>query len=115
MAGPPGLNELARFATRSGFGLSPDVVQKMAQGDVSAQQILLLLKPHRDVINRDQLFTILQALDGDYPELTEVGRNKLQVSNTPADRALLERLKRENTVSTYDDSKLMIEINRKHK
>lgn len=115
VAGLRGLNELARFATQSGRELSPDVVQKMAQGDVSAQQILLLLEPHLDVINRDQLFTILQALDGDYPELTEVGRNKLRVSNTPADRALLERLKRENTVSTYDERKAMIEINRKRK
>jgi len=67
------------------------------------------------VINRDQLFTILQALGGDYSELTEVGRIKLRVPNTPADRALLERLKREGTVSTYDERKAVIEVNRKRK
>lgn len=49
-----GLNELARFATKSGYELSPSVVQKMAQQNVSAQQIILLLKPHLDVISRDQ-------------------------------------------------------------
>ncbi|WP_207239018.1 DNA-binding protein [Pseudomonas sp. GW456-L15] len=110
-----GLNELARFATKSGRELSPDVIQKMAQEKISAQQILLLLEPHLDVISRDLLFTTLQALDGDYPGLTEVGRSKLRVPNTLADRALLERLKREMTVSTYDDSKVMIEVNRKRK
>lgn len=110
-----GLNELARFAIAFEHKLSPDVVQKMAQGKVSAQHILLLLKPHLEVISRDQLFTILQALDGDYPELTEVGRGRLKVPDTPADRELLGRLKRENTVSSFDDSKGMIEVHRKRK
>lgn len=115
VAGPRGLNELARLATQSGCELSSDVVQKMAQGNVSAQRIVLLLKPHLEVINRDQLFTILQALEGGYPELTEVGRNKVRVSNTSADRALLERLKGENTVSTYDERGEKIEVHRKRK
>lgn len=110
-----GLNELARFATHRGCELSPDVVQKMAQENVSAQQILLLLKPHLGVITRDQLFTILQALDGDYSKLTELGRSRLRVPDTLADRELLERLQREKTVSSYDVSKGMIEVNRKRK
>ncbi|MCY1516316.1 hypothetical protein D9M68_509370 [compost metagenome] len=115
VANSRGLNELARFATISGRELSPDVVQKMAQENVSAQQILLLLKPHLGVISRSQLFTILQALDGDYPKLTEVGRSRLRVPDTLADRELLERLQREKTVSSYDVSKGMIEVNRKRK
>ena len=110
-----GLNELARFATKSGSELSPDVVQKMAQQNVSAQQIILLLKPHLDVISRDQLFTILQLLGGDYPKLTEVGRSRLHVPDTLADRELLKRLQRERTVSSYDVSKGVIEVNRKRK
>ncbi|MEB3783988.1 hypothetical protein [Pseudomonas paracarnis] len=110
-----GLNELALFAMRCAFKLSPDVVQKMAQENVSARQVVLLLKSHLDVISRDQLFTILQALDGDYPELTEVGRSKLRVPDTVADRELLERLQREKTVSSYDANKGMIEVNRKRK
>lgn len=110
-----GLNELARFAIASEHKLSPDVLQKMAQGKVSAQHILLLLKPHLELISRDQLFAILQALDGDYPELTEVGRSRLRVPDTRADRELLGRLKRENTVSSFDDSKGMIEVYRKRK
>ena len=115
LADPQGLRELARFAARSGCELSPDVVQKMAKVKIPAHQILLLLEPHLDLISRDQLFATLEVLDGDYPELTEVGRSKLRVSNTPADRALLERLKREEIVSAYDERNAMIEINRKRK
>lgn len=115
VAGRRGLDELARFATRCGHELSPDVVQKMAQEDVSAQQILLLLKPHLGVISRDQLFIILQSLDGDYPKLTEVGRRKLRVPDTLADRELLERLQRERIVSSYEVNKGIIEVNRKRK
>ncbi|WP_241494994.1 DNA-binding protein [Pseudomonas mediterranea] len=115
VAGRRGLNELARFAILRGCELSPDVVQKMAQENVSAQQILLLLKPHLGAIGRDQLFTILQALGGDYPKLTEVGRSRLRVPDTLADRDLLERLQREKTVSSYDVNKGMIEVNRRRK
>lgn len=110
-----GLRELANYATKNGGGLSPDVVQEMAHGDVPAQQVILLLERHLDTINRDQLFTILQALDGDYPELTEVGYGKFLVSNTLADRALLERLKRESIVSKYDERGTVIEVHRKRK
>lgn len=110
-----GLNELAGFATKFGHELSPNVVQKMAQENVSAHQILLLLKPHLSVITRDQLFTILKALEGDYAKLTEVGRGRLRLPDTLADRELLERLRREKTVSSYDDNKGMIEVNRKRK
>lgn len=110
-----GLSELAGFATKSGRELSIDVVQKMAQENVSTRQILLLLKPYIDVISRDQLFTILKALPSDYPKLTEVGRSRLRVQDTPVDRELLERLKRENTVSSYYINKGMIEVNRKRK
>lgn len=115
VAGPQGLNEMAKLATRYKCQLSLDVVVNMAQQDISAQQILLLLEPHLDVVDRDQLFTILQALDGDYPKLIELGRRRLQVPNTLADRALLERLKREKTVSTYYDGKSMITVYRKRK
>lgn len=115
VAGHEGLTELARYASRCGRNLTPDIVQTMAQENVSTRQILLLLKPHLAVISRDQLFTILQALDDEYPKLTEVGRSRLRVRDTEADRELLERLKQENTVSSYDINKGIIEVNRRRK
>lgn len=67
------------------------------------------------MISRDQLFIILQALDGDYPKLTEVGRKRLLVPDTLADREILGRLQRENTVSSYNARNGMIEVYRKRK
>tara|TARA_R110002051_G_scaffold144694_2_gene217561 strand:+ start:37100 stop:39856 length:2757 start_codon:yes stop_codon:yes gene_type:complete len=115
MADVPGLSELAEYAIRRGYELSSDVVEKMAQGGVATQQIVLLLNPHLTSISHDQLLSILQALEGDYPKLTVVGRDKPRVPNTPADRALLERLKRDGIVGKYDDDKSPIKVNKKYK
>jgi len=115
VGGSHGLSELARFATQHEYEISPDVVQKMAQGSVSAQQIVTLLKPHLASINRDQLFTILRALGGDYPKLSEVGRDKPRIPNTAADRALLERLKQDGIVSRFDEQKSPIKVHKRYK
>ncbi|KNC18158.1 DNA-binding protein [Pseudomonas sp. RIT-PI-a] len=115
MADFAGLNGLALFASQSGSELPLTVVQKMAQQNVSAQQILLILKPHLYLIGRDQLFAILRTLDGGYPELTCVGHCKLRVPDTLADRELLERLQREKIVSSYEVRKGVIEVNRRRK
>ncbi|CAH0273090.1 hypothetical protein SRABI70_03542 [Pseudomonas sp. Bi70] len=109
------LTELAGFATRHGYELSPDAVQKMAEGGVTAQQIVLLLEPHLTSISRNQLFTVLKALNGDYPKLTKVGYDKPRVPNTRADRALLERLKRDGIVGKYDEHESPIKVNKKYK
>ena len=115
VAGPRGLNELARFATRHGSELPLDIVQKIAEVGVSAEQIVLLLNPHLTSISRDQLFTVLRTLGGDYLSLTEVGRTKPRVPNTPADRMLLERLKGEGIVSRYDEKGAQIKVHKKYK
>jgi len=114
-AEPRALNELARFATRHGYELSSDAVQVMAAGGVTAQQIVLLLKPHLASISRQQLITVLMALDGDYPKLTTVGRDKPRIPNTSPDRALLERLKQEGIVSKFDEHESPIKVNKKYK
>ncbi|WP_423464288.1 DNA-binding protein [Promicromonospora sp. MS192] len=115
VAGPRGLNELARFATGHGHELPRAVVEKMALGGVDARYIVPLLEPHLASLGRDQLFTILQALSGDYPKLTEVGRDKPRIPNTHADRALLEHLKLEGIVGKYDDLQSPIKVNKKYK
>ena len=115
VAAPRGLNELARFAICHGHELPPDVVLKMAQTGVAAQQVIPLLEPHLALISRDQLFKVLLALDGDYPKLTEVGYDKPRIPNTPADRALLERLKRDGIVGKYDEEDSPIKVNKRYK
>ena len=115
VAGQRGLNELARLAVRYRHTIPSAVVQKMAQGGASAQYVVPLLEPHLGDLARANLFAILQAMSGDYSKLTTVGRTALRISNTPADRALLERLKQHGTVSSYDADVSPIKVYRRHK
>jgi len=82
---------------------------------LALSQIVSLLEPHLVSIRADELFTILRTLDGNYPDLTEVGRARLQIPNTSADCALLERLKQDGIVSTYDGQGSLLKVNRKYK
>lgn len=109
-----GPTERAHFSTRNKHELAADVVQKMAQTGVETQQVVMLLEPHLTSISRDQLFTILQELNGDYPSLTVVGRDKPKIPNTHANLALLERLKKENIVSNYDEHASPIKVHKRY-
>ncbi len=114
VADSSGLNALAQFASRHGHTLAPDIVQKMAQTGVGSQQIVMLLEPLLASISREQLFTILQELDGDYPSLTEVGQDKPEIPNTPANHALLQHLKQEDIVSMYDEHESTIKVHKRY-
>ncbi|MFH1818661.1 MAG: DNA-binding protein [Pseudomonadota bacterium] len=111
---PSGLNGLAQFAIQHGHKLAPDVVQKMAKTGVNSQQIVMLLESHLTSISREQLFTILQELDGDYPRLTEVGRDKPKIPNTHVNLALLQRLSQEGIVSKYDEQESQIKVHKRY-
>jgi hypothetical protein len=114
-AGRAGLIQLADFALQEKDTVSEDVVLTMARDGVPSQQIVLLLQSHLTTISRDKLFMVLSVLDGDYPKLTQVGRDKPKVPNTAGDRALLDRLKRENIVNSYDDQATPLKVNKRHK
>ncbi|MGL6518302.1 hypothetical protein [Aeromonas caviae] len=115
IGGLRGLTELATFSSMNGHKLPPEVVLKMAQGDIEAQIIVQLLEPHLESIISGQLFTILSALGGDYSRLTNVGYDKPRIPNTPADCALLERLQRDGIVGKYDVNESPIRVNKKYK
>lgn len=110
-----GLAQLAKFAIQQKKPLSEDVVLRMARGGVPAQQVVILLESHLSTITRDQLLTVLQSLGGDYSQLASVGYDKPKIPNTPADRALLERLKRDEIVSSYNEGPSKIKVNKRHK
>lgn len=114
IADSQGLNELARYAIHCRQKLPSPVVLQMAQKGINTEQIALLLGPISDSISRNELFTTLQLLSGDYPKLTEVGHDKPRIPNTSESIALLERLKQEGIVSTYDEKVSPIKVNKKH-
>lgn len=109
------LNELAKYAALNGQTCQPDILQKMAQKGISTHYIISLLEPHLVSISRDQLFSILQLLDGDYPKLATPGYDKPRIPNTLPDIALLERLKRDGIVGKYDANESPIRVNKKYK
>ncbi|WP_206018978.1 DNA-binding protein [Salinicola acroporae] len=115
VAGPKGLEELARYAAQNEHEIPSNIVQRMAEKGVASQYVVKLLSCHIGSISSDQLFIVLQALSGDYPKLTEVGHDKPRIPNTPFDRALLERLKLEGIVGKYDDQESPIKVNKKYK
>lgn len=110
-----GLNQLAKYATHHGYACDLSVVQKMAEEGVAAELVIPLLQPHLESISRQQLFSLLRLLDGDYPSLTNVGYDKPRIPNTPADLALLERLTLEGIVGKYDAQESPIKVNKKYK
>ncbi|QIK64746.1 DNA-binding protein [Leucobacter viscericola] len=110
-----GLTQLARFAAQNQRQVSEDIVCRLAHGGVPPQYVLVLLEPLLKSLERDKLFEILQALGSDYSQLTSVGRDRPKISNTTADRALLDRLKMEGIVNSYDPRASPIKVNKKHK
>lgn len=110
-----GLNQLAKYVTHHGYACDLSVVQKMAEEGVVAELVIPLLQPHLESISRQQLFSMLRLLDGDYPSLTNVGYDKPRIPNTPADLALLERLTLEGIVGKYDAQESPIKVNKKYK
>lgn len=110
-----GINQLAKYATHHGYACDLSVVQKMAEEGVAAELVIPLLQQHLESISRQQLFSVLRLLDGDYPSLTNVGYDKPRIPNTPADLALLERLTLEGIVGKYDAQDSPIKVNKKYK
>ncbi|PRB09577.1 DNA-binding protein [Microbacterium sp. MYb62] len=114
-AGTAGLRQLAGFAIQKKKPLSEALVLTMAQGGVPAQSVVVLLGAHLATIATAELFSILQSLSGYYPKLTSVGYDKPRIPNTSADRALLDRLKRDGIVNSYDPAVSPIKVNKKLK
>lgn len=105
-----GLNELAHFAIHNSHKLAPGVVLKMAQSGVNASHVVVLLEPLLTTISQELLLPILQALGYNYKRLTEVGQDNLEIPNTAADLALLQRLKKEGIVVEYDEHQSPIKV-----
>jgi hypothetical protein len=109
------LAQLARFASKHDREITVDVIRKMAKTGLEHQDVVSLLNPHLAAIGREELIGILESLGGDYAKLTSVGRDKPKITNTSANRALLECLKGHGIVNTYKENKSVIKVNKKYK
>ncbi|WP_216388148.1 YobI family P-loop NTPase [Arcanobacterium phocae] len=110
-----GLSELARLAVQYEVAVLPEVIALMAEKGVLPQHIVILLEPHLNVLESENLFRIINNLGDDYPKLTGVGRSVVRIPNTLSDCALLESLKAHGIVSSYRKNNSYINVYRKHK
>lgn len=96
------LNEMARLAVQYETMIPVPVIETMAESNVPAPDVVVLLHPHlQDLVDQD-LFRILEYVGGDYAKLTDIGNGALFIPNTDKVVDLFERLKDCGTVSSYD-------------
>ena len=110
-----GMSQIARLAAQQNLTLEQEVVKQLALGGAGAPHVMALLEPYLPSIEREDLFAILGSMGADYPKLTSVGRHKVEIPNTDADRSLIDILKTHGIVKTYvpEGSKLKVHRRRK--
>lgn len=109
------LSAIANFAVNFEFTVPPEVLEVMAKEKVSSRNIVVLLEPHLEYLEKEQLFGILEDMGSEYAKLTSKGREHVHVPHTDADIALLNSLKNFNIVSSFKIKGSEIEVHRKRK
>lgn len=109
------LKQIASFSLNQQLAVSIQLVESMAQNSVPSQHVIKLLRPHLKSITQSQLFAILEALPGDYAELTTVGAKQPKIPDSTGDRELLDTLKRFGIVSRYKQDSGLLKVYKKRK
>lgn len=98
----PTLQAVAECAVESELQLSVAELSRHASAGVSPRLVVTLLEAHLAAIDLDKLAPILVSLGTPYSSITERNGRHPRLPNTPADVALVERLKEFDVVSSYD-------------
>lgn len=96
------LQAVAEYAVGSGLQIPVAEVGRYASAGVPSRLVVRLLEPHLAAIDLDELAPILLSLGTPYSVMTERNGRHPRLPNTPADVALVERLKEVDVVSSYD-------------
>lgn len=96
------LQAVAEYALGCALGLPFAEIARHAAAGVPSGFIVRLLQAHLPTVGLDQLMPILRDLTGPYPTITERNGKHPRLPNTPADVALVERLKELGVVSSYN-------------
>lgn len=101
-AGTPTLQAVAEYAIGSGLELPVVEVGRHASAGVPPRLVVMLLEPHLAAIDFDRLAPILVSMGTPYSVMTERNGRHPRLPNTPADLALVHRLKEFDVVSSYE-------------
>jgi len=110
-----GLKQLGMYAAERGVSLEYELVDRLAKEGLDASATLALLELILSDLNEPQVSSILRTLGGDYAALTEVGKDRPKLPNTPAAVALLDFLTAHGAVNTVTEEKEYLRVNKRHK
>ncbi|MFU8946173.1 hypothetical protein ACLRGF_05495 [Mycetocola zhadangensis] len=105
------LTAVARYARGRGITLAFDQVARLASEGLSSILVVALLEPHLESLSTAELAPVLRALGGRYPDLAEPNGKHPHIPNTTADRALLERLRALDVVSSVTERAREFRVN----
>ena len=108
---PAALTAVAWYAKGRGITIAFDQIARLATEHASSSLIVELLGPHLASLSAAELGSVLRTLDGRYPDLAEPNGKHPSIPNTPADRALLQRLYELGIVSTFSDRGGKLRVN----
>lgn len=112
--GRAGLVEVGKTARRLQKLVSFSVVEQMANHRIGNDAVLHHLMPYLDSTSDAELFGVLNALSGDYPQLTRLGRDKPRVPNTADNHRLLESLKQRGIVTRVENDRDPIKVHKRY-
>lgn len=110
-----GLKQLGMYAAERGTRLEYDLVDRLAKEGLDASAVIALLELILSDLSEPQVSSILRTLGGDYAALTEVGKDRPKLPNTPAAVALLDFLTAHGAVNTVTEEKEYLRVNKRHK
>ncbi|WP_329953165.1 hypothetical protein [Stenotrophomonas sepilia] len=110
-----GLIQLGRWAAERGIKLEYQLIERLAEARADSNIILILLGAMLNEITEPQVSSILRLLGGDYAALTEAGKDRPKVPDTPAVAVLLDFLATNGVVNTYAQEKDYLRVNKRHK
>lgn len=110
-----GLKQLGAYAAERGTSLEYELIERLAEAGTDSSVTLVLLGTVLSELTEPQVSSILRMLGGDYAALTEVGKDRPKVPNSPSVVLLLDFLITNGAVNTYAKEKDYLRVNKKHK
>ncbi len=105
------LAALASYTLERGKRLAVTDLARLASERLATAIILPLLNPLLSSLTLTEIATLLTALGGDYVQLTSADGRRPRITNTPAERALVNRLQALGVVSSIKEDAGVLKIN----
>lgn len=110
-----GMTQLGRYAAEKMIELDFELIDSLARAKLDADIVLKLLGMTLNNITAPQVLSVLRNLGDDYANLTEPGKDRPKVPDTPDVTVILDFLISSGIVNSYGPDKGFLRVNKKHK